>query len=615
MEHFDEITIAAPEPEFINQQEPSTLDQEMDRMRSEEAEQNSVVRYSFGNGRFEVSSKGVFYVEANNSGTETPRWICSTLRVLAKTRDNKSTSWGRLLEWTDDDGVKHTWSVPADLLQGDGTDVRKELARQGLSISTNRADREFLISYIQSVKIDQRARCTDRLGWHGDVYITPSETIGNDNEVVVFQNNCSVEPAFAISGTTEDWRKEVACLAKGNSRLVFAISTAFAAVLANIAGEDSGGFHIRGGSSSGKTTCLKVAASVWGSPDRYPRVWRATANGLEGLAALHNDGLLILDELSQMNPKEAGESAYMLANGQGKSRAGRYGTARQPVHWLLLFLSAGEETLASIMSKAGHQVNAGQEVRMADIPADAGKGMGSFDVLNGCQTPEELATRVKDAAHRFHGAVGMEFLRKVVERRGNISEAICDVIDTFVQRAVPNGSSGQVSRVARRFGLIAYAGELATRYGLTGWDKGESFRLALICFKAWLDAFGTGNQEHRRIVNHALRFIEAHGASRFEDMYATSEPKTNNRVGFYRNSPDGGREFLVLTESFKSEFCLGFDKSTVIEALTEAGILIQGKTEPSHSLRIPAFGKTTRVYVLRIADEGTAARGSEEVGF
>ncbi|CEK09175.1 DUF927 domain-containing protein [Legionella hackeliae] len=39
---------------------------------------------------------------------------------------------------------------------------------------------------------------------------------------------------------------------------------------------------------------------------------------LEGLASLHNDGLLILDELSQMDPREAGEAAYLLANGQGK---------------------------------------------------------------------------------------------------------------------------------------------------------------------------------------------------------------------------------------------------------------------------------------------------------
>ena len=98
----------------------------------------------------------------------------------------------------------------------------------------------------------------------------------------------------------------MATLAAGNSRLVFALSVAFAGALPALVGEESGGFHFRGASSSGKTTALKVAASVWGHPSEYPRLWRATANGLEGLAALHNDGLLILDELSQIDPHEAG---------------------------------------------------------------------------------------------------------------------------------------------------------------------------------------------------------------------------------------------------------------------------------------------------------------------
>lgn len=119
---------------------------------------------------------------------------------------------------------------------------------------------------------------------------------------------------------------------------------------------------------------------MWGDPSAYPRLWRATANGLEGLAALHNDGLLILDELSQIDPKEAGEAAYLLANGQGKARASRTGTARQSARWRLLFLSAGEESLTALMARVGRKVNAGQEIRLADLDADAGAGMGAFPI-------------------------------------------------------------------------------------------------------------------------------------------------------------------------------------------------------------------------------------------
>jgi putative DNA primase/helicase len=138
-------------------------------------------------------------------------------------------------------------------------------------------------------------------------------------------------------------------------------------VLASLVGEDSGGFHFRGASSSGKTTALKVASSVWGDPDRYIRLWRSTANGLERLAALHNDGLLVLDELSQIDPKEAGEAAYLFVNGQGKNRASKQGTIKPSSLWLLILLSAGEESLTTLMTRAGQRTNAGQEIRAGKL--------------------------------------------------------------------------------------------------------------------------------------------------------------------------------------------------------------------------------------------------------
>ena len=90
-------------------------------------------------------------------------------------------------------------------------------------------------------------------------------------------------------------------------------------------------------------------------------------NGLEGLAAVHNDGLLILDELSQIDPKEAGEAAYLLANGQGKNRASKLGTIKPSNRWSLIFLSAGEESLTTLMARAGQRTNAGQEISIFKI--------------------------------------------------------------------------------------------------------------------------------------------------------------------------------------------------------------------------------------------------------
>src|SRR5437773_8552249 len=103
---------------------------------------------------------------------------------------------------------------------------------------------------------------------------------------------------------------------------------------------------------------------------------------------MHSDALLCLDEMGQVNGREAGEVAYMLANGTGKSRAARDGSARRAARWRVLFLSTGELSLADKMNEAGQRARAGQETRLVDVPADAGSGLGLFEKLHTFPTAE-----------------------------------------------------------------------------------------------------------------------------------------------------------------------------------------------------------------------------------
>jgi putative DNA primase/helicase len=204
-----------------------------------------------------------------------------------------------------------------------------------------------------------------------------SQRYGEQNDERHFmQMEHAFDHKYNVHGSLDDWRDNVAKLAEGNSRLVFAISTALAAALVGPCGVESGGFHYRGSSSIGKTTTLYVAGSVWGGGGHlgFNVSWRATSNGLEGVAVLHNGALLCLDEISQVSAKEAGDIAYMLANGSGKNRAGRNGSLRKPAQWRLLFLSTGEISLAEKIAEdlRGKRQTAGQEVRCVDIPADTG---------------------------------------------------------------------------------------------------------------------------------------------------------------------------------------------------------------------------------------------------
>ncbi len=558
-----------------------------------------VASCDWGGGRFEVTDKGVSYIGANDKdgNPRSPVWICSPLHIVAITRDDKSSEWGRLLEWRDRDGMCHQWAMPNALLQGDGVDVRRELAREGIAISPLKAARELLAIYLQVWPVDARARCVDRLGWNGGVYVLPGEVVGHNGETVVFQNSNLIEPAYAVSGTVAEWKTNLADLARGNSRVVFSICTALAGPLLELTGEDSGGFHFRGPSSTGKTTAQKVGASIWGDPVSFCRAWRTTTNGLEGLANLHNDGVLFMDELGQFDPREAGAGAYLLSNGRGKVRAGRTGAARESASWRLLFLSSGEVSLADLMSRAGEKPTAGQEIRLADISADSGAGLGTFEELHGVADGAAFALALKDAASRYHGAVGREWLGMLVRDRGELGAVLADGIRQFIEKFAPDGCSGQVARVARRFGLVAVAGEIATRYNLTGWNEGESITAVGKCFVSWLDGFGwTGNREEKALLVQVRSFFATNGASRFQDIRIANQ-HIINRAGFFRLNRDHQREFLVLSECFQREVCAGFDPKEAVKILRERGWLLPGSERPKQRVRLPCM-RMPWVYVI-----------------
>ena len=530
---------------------------------------------------FELFDDGVYFLEPTKDGQLRARWICSRLEVLAQARDPNNSEWGKLVVFSDPDFKQKRLVIPMRSFNGEGLEATGKLLSEGLSIAPKA--RPLVLEYLQTQSPVKRARTTSHTGWHGEadelLFVLPDGAIGTSSDEWIFDSGAPDTSPFTQRGTLKQWRDHVASLCADNSRLVFAVCSAFASPLLHLIGEESGGFHYRGNSSDGKTTALRAAASVCGSPE-YMQRWRATDNGLEALAMTHCDAPLLLDELKQIDAKVAGETAYMLANGSGKARANQNGGARTQARWRLIFLSAGELSLAQHMAEVGKKVHAGQELRMADIPADAGAGLGCFEQLHGHANGHEFAKALAAVMSRYYGTAFPEFVRRALESREALESSLREAQAAFEKTALSNTASGQARRAAARFALVGAAGEFATDWGITGWQAGAAMKAAQACFTAWLGAYGgEGNQEQRAMLERVRRFLESHGEARFGDFVRpvaddSHAPRVINKAGWRKHDNiKDETEYYVYSEVFKTEVCNGVDYKTVARLMIDKGYM------------------------------------------
>jgi putative DNA primase/helicase len=476
--------------------------------------------------------------------------ICAPLVCSAITHDRDDSAYGTLLEFESKGGREKRWAIPSRLLAGSGEEALGELFEGGLDIV--RKYRNLVLEHIAGSKPAKHLSAATTTGWHDDqTFVLPNEVIGNEQEVWFQSDTCYSE--YSKSGTLEGWKAEVAVKAVGNPNLLLAISGAFGGVLMHLLAVPGGGAHLFGDSSTGKTTLLNAGQSAWGGA-RFSRTWRATANGLESVAALHSDTVLALDEIGEANPKELDAAMYAIANGFGKTRASRTGSARPPARWRVFVLSTGETTTDAKLASGGISPKAGQALRFLNVPVQGAHG--AFDQLHGHPNGAAFADAIKQAANRHYGHAGPEFVRRLLERRAKglqLHDEFIDALESFKHR------NDQEGRAAKLFALAGLAGELGITFGLLPWEKGSALQAAVTLYARWQnhrEVKAGRNTEDTAILEAVRDFINHHGGSRFAPLHPKEDerhpPVVNNQAGYWDtfvdSSPNAIKALKIKTE-------------------------------------------------------------------
>lgn len=541
--------------------------------------------------------EGLYWIEpkldnSTNEILEKESWLSTLVNVVGVGEDDAERYL--ILAWTPEGTDKERIeAIPLrDIGEKEGWARMKS---GGMLITAKSGLRSLLADHLQRSGNRELWSIANATGWQYGAYIMPDASIiGRPERPVLFNGRSAAAKGYCVKGTVESWKGSVAKLAYRNPSMMLGIACALSAPLIGLAGADGFGVHLFGGSSAGKTTTANAASSVYGEPDALKLTWYSTALGLVNEAAAHNDGFMPLDEIGQGgNRRAVAESAYALFNGVGKIQGAKEGGNRDLKRWRAMAFSTGEIDLESYIRADGGKINAGQLVRLLNVP------ISKATEFHGYADGKAHADAMKDGYQNNFGAIGRKWIAYLAEHRDQAVKVVRDSERRWLSLLPPEASE-QVRRVASRFAILDAA--LCLSSDLTGWDESVSHDALLHSFNAWVSEFGMGNREAKAWVEQATAFLQQFGLSRYLP-YPDSDPRDlpiKNLAGYrVTNRVTDVIAFHTWPTVFKDEIAAGANYTAFAQALADAGML----NKPSKGISKKTLshgGKQCRFVVLSL---------------
>lgn len=192
----------------------------------------------------------------------------------------------------------------------------------------------------------------------------------------------------------------------GHPPLELIVSISLSSVLLGYIGEelslDTQIVHLYGNSTTGKSTALKLAISLFGYPDVKKNGLFSTYNATENALIKQLEGIkgvpFAFDEISMSKINNFSQMIYKIANGVDKGRLNSKSEQIKKEPWLTTIMSNGEKSLVGSADK-----NAGIHVRVLEFE--------SIVWTNDSEHSEKINSIILDN----YGHLGFEFAQYVMD--------------------------------------------------------------------------------------------------------------------------------------------------------------------------------------------------------
>ena len=452
-------------------------------------------------------------------------------------------------------------------------------------------------------------------GWHSldgstdRFFVCPSgEVIGTpEGRTLELSIGSRISEAVARGGTMEGWQAAVSAaadVARCPHWTLGAIA-GFAAALVALTGLDTCGVNLSGTTSGGKTTAQRLAVSAWSQAaldrrDSLLQSARATANGIEGMAARANGTILALDELGHVTGKELGKNIYSLASGVGKSRMTADAQLRASHTWSTFVVLSAEKSLEEKVRGDGGEWYGGMAARIPDV-----------DVTNVDRAVDQAVMARIQACDQHFGHAGPAFVREIIARGLHLrAEEIRQGINQTADALAGPGADSAMRRAALPFAVLMNAGRMACSFGILPANVDVKTAVDWAWGKFGVSTDAAALDPEAQAVNNLRTWVAERWDSEVHptEIEIGTKPPSRNALAWYDDA------VVYIPAKRIVEAAGGTLKETEIGRALSAQDLIAKRKDKDCNFHtfVPKVGRF-KVYALRRAEFRMAGR--EELAF
>ncbi|MFY2153353.1 DUF927 domain-containing protein [Mammaliicoccus sciuri] len=435
------------------------------------------------------------------------------------------------------------------------------LANKGLDVDTiNRTELVHFISMFKRLNNIPDENIATRLGHVKGHFIHP--LIDDEIRLVIHEDGYrQLANAFKTKGNLEDYAEKVFKPIKNSPMVMTFVYASLGSILLHDLNIDPFVVDMASKTSTGKTTALRVASSVWGT-DKLINEWNTTKVNVERKASIMNSFAVFFDDTRKAPHYQLADIVYHFSGGRSKGR-GNVQSVDVETTWRNILLSTGETSIVEYGNeKAGVSARV---VTLQDKPFN--------DDVNIRALYEGIKSN--------YGHLGLAFINQYSMQKASYKASFKTYEDIYIDKA---GENEVMQRVARYFAVLMVAGEILN--DIAGFEH-DHYKNVDTAFHRMLDTNKTLDKP-RELLEGLLEELDASrnsitGAG-YSEVY-----NTELKAIFHKDY------LCVLSKPMKDY--LGHEVRTITKEWEERGYLITDDNRVQKTVR--SNGKKYKGYAIK----------------